>query len=169
MKIGLMSDTHSHLDPKVKEHFAEVDEIWHAGDFGSIELCDELEAFKPFRGVYGNIDGGKMRVRYPEDLRFEVEGLDVFMTHIGGYPGRYHKRVKAILTENPPDLYICGHSHILKVMPDKQRGFLHMNPGACGNSGYHRIKTLIRFEINNGKIGNVEVIEIGKRGKLDKD
>lgn len=168
MKIGLMSDTHSYLDPKVFEHFSEVDEIWHAGDFGSTKLTDELKEFKPLRGVYGNIDHGKLRHEFPENLRFDCEGLDVFMTHIGGYPPRYNARTRPMLIENPPGLFITGHSHILKIMPDKKLGFLHMNPGACGNIGWHKIKTLIRFEVLKGKISNLEVIEIGMRGFIEK-
>ena len=166
MKIGLMSDTHSYLDPKVIEHFESCDEVWHAGDIGSVDVAKAMEDFKPFKAVWGNIDNKKLRELYPLDLRFDCNGLDVFITHIGGYPGRYHKRVKTILSENPPQLYICGHSHILKVMPDRNLGFLHMNPGACGNVGYHKVKTLLRFDIENGKVQNLEAIEIGKRGKL---
>lgn len=165
VQIGLMSDTHSFLDPKVYEHFADCDEIWHAGDFGSVDLIDELKAFKPLRGVYGNIDGHKIRAEFPENLFFEIEGYKVFMTHIGGYPGRYNPRVKPLLQSHQPNLFITGHSHILKVMPDKQLGLLHINPGACGNSGWHKVKTLVRFRIDSGKIDNLQVIEIGYRGK----
>lgn len=164
VRIGLMSDTHSHLDPKVFEHFADCDEIWHAGDFGSIELVNELKAFKPLRGVYGNIDNHKIRTEYPENLFFEMEGMKVFMTHIGGYPGRYHPRVKPLLHENQTDLFITGHSHILKIIPDKNLKLLHINPGACGNSGWHKVKTLVRFHIAKGRIENLQVIEIGYRG-----
>ena len=161
-----MSDTHSHLDPKVFQYFDSCDEIWHAGDFGNIKLLDQLKAFKPLRGVYGNIDGNDIQAEVPLDLRFECEGLPVFMTHIGGYPGRYHPRVRKILEQDPPinGLFISGHSHILKVMPDKALQFLHINPGACGNEGWHQVKTLMRFNIDQGKIDQVEVIEIGKRG-----
>jgi hypothetical protein len=166
MKIGLMSDTHSYLDPKVFQYFEPCDEIWHAGDFGTMALIDQLRAFKPLRGVYGNIDNNAIQAEMPLDLRFECAGLNVFMTHIGGYPGRYHPRVRPLLIENPPSngLFITGHSHILKVMPDRTLGFLHINPGACGNEGWHKVKTLIRFDIEAGKIGNLEVIEIGQRG-----
>ncbi len=165
-KIGLMSDTHSFLDPKVFKYFADCDEIWHAGDFGNMEIVEALEEFKPLRGVWGNIDGHKIRADFPEDLRFDCEGLPVFMTHIGGYPGKYNPRVREILKNNPPrnGLFICGHSHILKVIPDKTFGFLHINPGACGNEGWHKAKTLVRFSVENGKPGNLEVIEIGARG-----
>ena len=165
MKIGLMSDTHSFLDKKVFEHFAEVDEIWHAGDIGSIEVADALEAFKPFRAVYGNIDNQALRARFPENLRWHTEGVDVWMTHIGGYPNKYPARIKDVLKTNPPDLFICGHSHILKVMPDRELNLLHINPGACGIEGFHRVKTLVRFDILESKIQNLEVIEIGLRGQ----
>lgn len=163
-KIGLLSDTHSFLDSAIFEYFKECDEIWHAGDIGSMEVVEKLEAFKPFRAVYGNIDDAQMRRAFPLNLRFDCEGVDVFMTHIGGYPGRYSKRVKEIIEENPPKLYICGHSHILKVMPDKKHKLLHINPGACGNHGFHKIKTMVRFVLNAGNIEQLEVIELGQRG-----
>jgi uncharacterized protein len=165
MKIGLMSDTHSYLDPKVFQYFDTCDEIWHAGDFGTLAVVDALRAFKPLRGVYGNIDNRIIQAEMPLDLRFECAGLQVFMTHIGGYPGRYEPRVRTILQQDPPNggLFISGHSHILKAMPDPKLGFLHLNPGACGNEGWHQVKTLMRFEIHDGKIDKLEVIEIGKR------
>jgi uncharacterized protein len=144
----------------------ECDEIWHAGDIGNLEIADQLETFKPFQAVYGNIDGANLRVRYPLDLRFECEGLDVLMTHIGGYPGKYQKRVRDMLLQNPPKLFICGHSHILKIMPDKQFNLLHINPGACGNEGFHQMKTIVRFTIENSVIKDLEVIELGKRGTV---
>lgn len=165
-KIGLLSDTHSFLDEKIFEYFAECDEIWHAGDIGSETVADRLEQFKPFRAVYGNIDGPAIRRRFPLDLRFDCEGLDVFITHIGGYPGKYTARVRSILKENPPGLYICGHSHILKVIPDKSLGLLHINPGACGIEGFHTVKTIVRFSVSQGKIADLEVIELGRRGAL---
>ncbi len=165
-RIGLMSDTHSFLDDKVYKYFEQCDEVWHAGDIGSIELADKMEAFKPFRAVYGNIDNAKLRQRYPLDLRFECDGLDVWMTHIGGYPKRYSKRVREQMPLNPPQLFISGHSHILKVMPDNQFGLLHINPGACGNHGFHQMKTLVRFSIDAGEIMDLEVVELGKRGKI---
>ncbi|MCB0524333.1 MAG: metallophosphoesterase family protein [Lewinellaceae bacterium] len=170
-RIGLLSDTHSFLDERVFKHFAECDEIWHAGDFGSIELIDKLREFKPLRGVYGNIDGAKIRLEMPLDLRFECDGVPVFMTHIGGYPGRYDARVGNILRENPPvnGIFISGHSHILKVMPDKKLNFLHINPGACGNIGWHKVKTLIRFTLDKGKIQDMQVIELGSRGIVASD
>lgn len=157
-----MSDTHSYLHPDVFKYFEHVDEIWHAGDIGNIELADKLEAFKPFRAVYGNIDGADLRVRYPLNLHFELEQVNVFMTHIGGYPGKYAPGVREELKENKPKLFICGHSHILKVMPDPAYQLLHMNPGACGIQGWHKVKTLLRFELSEGNIGKLEVIELPK-------
>lgn len=161
-KIGLISDTHGYLDPAVFKHFAEVDEIWHAGDFGNIGLADELAAFKPLRGVYGNIDGKDVRVVYSENLRFYCEEVDVWMTHIGGYPGKYNAAVKPEIYVNPPALFICGHSHILKVMFDKKINCLHLNPGAAGKQGWHKTQTLLRFCISEKKIHDLEAIEIVK-------
>lgn len=167
MKIGLMSDTHSFLDERIFQHFSECDEVWHAGDFGSMSVVERLRAFKPLRGVYGNIDDRRIQAEMPLDLRFTCAGVPVFMTHIGGYPGRYNPRVRKILQDDPPrdGLFICGHSHILKAMPDKQWGFLHLNPGACGNEGWHQVKTLMRFVLEAGSIGDLEVIELGARGR----
>lgn len=159
-KIGLMSDTHGYLHPLVKEYFKNVDEIWHAGDIGNVALADELEALKPLRAVTGNIDGADLRVRYPENLRFELEGVDVWITHIGGYPGKYSPAIRSEIRQNPPKLFICGHSHILKVMNDPALKLLHINPGACGKQGWHKVKTLIRFELEGGTIKNLEVIEL---------
>ncbi|WP_214225282.1 metallophosphoesterase family protein [Pedobacter sp. B4-66] len=161
-KIGLISDTHGFLDPAVFKHFADCDEIWHAGDFGA-NVAEELAAFKPLRGVYGNIDGKEIRSVYPEHLRFNCEKLDVWMTHIGGYPGKYSPNVKGEIYTKPPKLFITGHSHILKVMYDKKIDCLHINPGAAGNSGWHKVKTLIRFSVSDEKIHNLEAIEIGNR------
>lgn len=161
-KIGLMSDTHSYLPPDVFRYFDKVDEIWHGGDIGNTELADKLEAFKPFRAVYGNIDGAELRVRYPLNLHFELEGVKVFMTHIGGYPGKYAPGVKDELLKSKPKLFICGHSHILKVMPDPALQLLHINPGACGIQGWHKVKTLLRFELSEGNISQLEVIELPK-------
>jgi putative phosphoesterase len=163
LKIGLLSDTHGFLDPAIYKHFKDCDEIWHAGDIGTIELYDELSKFKPIRAVYGNIDGQLIRSAMPEHLYFEVEGIKVYITHIGGYPGRYNLDVKSFLKSNPTDLFICGHSHILKVIYDQSLKLLHINPGAAGNHGFHQVKTLIRFEILEGKPQNLEVIEIAKR------
>ena len=163
MKIGLLSDTHSFLDEAIFRYFDPCDEVWHAGDFGNWEVAEQLQAFRPLRGVYGNIDGTQLRQVFPENLRFEVAGLDVFMTHIGGYPGRYTKRVREIIAADPPQLYICGHSHILKIMPDKKYDLLHMNPGACGHHGFHKVRTVVRFAVEEGSVRDVEVVELGIR------
>ncbi len=166
MRIGLMSDTHSFLDEKVFHYFEECDEVWHAGDFGNLKLVQQLQAFKPLRGVYGNIDGAEIRAEMPLDLRFECAGVPIVMTHIGGYPGRYEPRVRDLLRADPPrdGIFISGHSHILKVMPDKVGQFLHINPGACGNEGWHKVKTLVRFTLEAGRIGDLQIIELGNRG-----
>lgn len=166
-RIGLISDTHSHVDDSVFKYFEECDEIWHAGDIGNIELADQLEAFKPFKAVYGNIDGGELRVRYPLDLRFRCEDVDVWITHIGGYPNRYNRRIREDIRKNPPKLFITGHSHILKVMPDPKLQLLHINPGAAGNHGFHKVKTIVRFTIDGKDIKDLEVVELGKRGKIN--
>ena len=168
IRILLLSDTHDYLDDHILHHAAEADEIWHAGDVGTARITDALAAIKPLRAVYGNIDGRDIRVQFPEDLRFTVEGLDVFMTHIGGYPGHYASSVKSILQTTPPQLFICGHSHILRVMRDPKTNTLCMNPGAAGVHGFHKMRTMIRFTIDKGKILNPEVIELGLRGKLPK-
>lgn len=162
-KIGLLSDTHSHWDDKYIIHFKDCDEIWHAGDIGSMEVAQRFEAFKPFRAVYGNIDGQDLRQAYPENNRFTLEGVDVLITHIGGYPGRYDPRIRTTLFANPPKLFIAGHSHILKVMFDKKIQTLHMNPGAAGIYGFHEVRTLLRFVLDNGNIRDLEVIELGER------
>lgn len=161
-KIGLMSDTHSYLHPQVFKYFDQVDEIWHAGDIGHAALADKLEAFKPFRAVYGNIDGADIRVRYPQHLHFREEGVDVLITHIGGYPGKYAPGIKELLLKQPVKLFICGHSHILKVIPDPALQLLHINPGACGQQGWHKVKTLVRFRLQEGNIQELEVIELPK-------
>lgn len=165
-KIGLLSDTHSYLDEKIFNYFSEVDEIWHAGDIGSMEVVEKLEAFKPFRAVYGNIDNATIRASFPLNNRFMCEEVDVWITHIGGYPGRYNKRIREEMPLNPPDLFITGHSHILKIMPDKKYDLLHINPGACGISGFHKIKTMVRFAVEGQAIKDMEVIELGKRGSI---
>ncbi len=160
-KIGLLSDTHGFLDDKVFEHFKDCDEVWHAGDIGTVEVADRLAAFKPLRAVYGNIDGDKLRVMFKQHERWMCEGVDVWMTHIGGYPGKYAREVKPEIFMHPPKLFISGHSHILKVMYDKKLGTLHINPGAEGKYGFHNVRTLVRFEIDGTDIRNLEVIEIG--------
>lgn len=163
-RIGLISDTHNYLDEAVFNHFDKCDEIWHAGDFGTAMVSDKLKAFKPLRGVYGNIDGRDIRDEFTETLRFTCEGVNVLMTHIGGYPGKYAPAIKNELFTNPPKLFICGHSHILKVIYDDKIKCLHMNPGAAGMHGWHKVRTLIRFVIDGADMKHCEVIELGKRG-----
>ena len=163
-RIGLLSDTHGELDPAIFHYFREVDEIWHAGDVGSLEVLDQLKAFKPVRGVYGNIDDHRMRTELPEHNRFQVEGVDVLMTHIAGKPGKYAKPLVELLArERPPALFVCGHSHILLVKMDPKYKMLWMNPGACGNKGFHAVKTILRFQIDGDRIEKLEAIELGKR------
>ncbi|MCW3786063.1 metallophosphoesterase family protein [Plebeiibacterium sediminum] len=159
-RIGLLSDTHSFFDPKFKELFAACDEIWHAGDIGDIKVLDALKDFKPTRAVYGNIDDAVIRRCLNEHERFVCEGVDVWITHIGGYPGKYDRRVKNELFRNPPKLFIDGHSHILKVIYDDQLNLLHINPGAAGLSGFHAVRTAIRFVLDKGEIKDLEVIEL---------
>ncbi len=160
--IGILSDTHGFIDQKILDFFKECDEIWHAGDIGSIEIADKLASFKPFRAVYGNMDGQDVRLTYTKNMRFRCEDVDVFITHIGGYPGNYAKDIKNILINDSPDLFIAGHSHILKVMYDKKLGFLHVNPGAAGRSGFHKSRTAVRLQIDKSEIKNLEVIDIKK-------
>lgn len=166
MKIGLLSDTHSFLDEKILHLFKDRDEIWHAGDFGSREVIDRLQAIKPLRGVYGNIDDPEIRRQFPLNLIWSVGNFKICMTHIAGYPGKYTARVKKLLEEGPVDLFICGHSHILKIMKDEKLGHLHINPGACGHEGFHSVRTMVRFEILGKKITNLDVIELGVRGRM---
>jgi putative phosphoesterase len=163
VKIGLLSDTHGYLPEQVFEHFAHIDEIWHAGDIGTLEVADALEKFKPLRAVYGNIDGAELRGRYPEHLHFRIEQVPIYMTHIGGYPPKYNAISKPEIVKSKPHLFIAGHSHILKVIPDNALNLLHINPGACGKHGWHKISTLVRFDIDHDRIRNLEVIELGKR------
>ena len=163
-KIGLLSDTHSYLDPKIKEYFSNVDEIWHAGDIGSMEVLDELIAFKTTRAVWGNIDNHEIRQETKEFLRFKIEDVNVLITHIGGKPYQYSQPAKEELSLNgAPDLFICGHSHITLVQMDKKLKMLWMNPGACGYKGFHAVKTILRFSITGDKIHDLELIELGKR------
>src|SRR5688572_30366320 len=162
MKIGLISDTHSFLDAKVFDHFKNVDEIWHAGDLGDMTVATTLADFKPFKAVFGNIDDKTIQLKFPEDLRFHSEELNVWITHIGGAPPNYNPRVKKILKENPPDIFICGHSHILRVARDPALGgMLYINPGAAGNQGFHTMKTIMRFDLIKREVKNMEVIELG--------
>lgn len=167
VRIGLLSDTHSHLDKKLFDVLVDVDEVWHAGDLGTIELCEELKRFKPFYAVYGNIDGKEIRSEYPEDLILEKEGFRILITHIGGYPKNYSPRARKLIEEHKPDIFICGHSHILKVMRDeKYNNMITLNPGAAGVHGFHKVKTVLRFTLHNKKIENLEVVELGKRGEI---
>lgn len=165
-RIGLLSDTHSYLDPKLTKYLAPCDEIWHAGDIGDLSVTDRLSELAPVRAVYGNIDNDKVRVVHPENQIFVLEGVKVLMTHIGGYPGRYNTRVKELIIQEKPKLYICGHSHILKVMFDKKYNCLHMNPGAAGIHGFHKIKTMLRFSLDAGEIKDLEVVELGQRSAV---
>ena len=164
-KILLLSDTHGHIDDKILKYAAQADEVWHAGDIGDLHVTDRLAEIKPLRAVYGNIDGANARTQYPLDNRFVCEGVDVWITHIAGYPGKYGGRISEVLKTNPPNLLICGHSHILKVMQDKKFGHLHMNPGAAGISGFHQVRTMLRFLIDSGRISELEVIEMGSRAR----
>jgi putative phosphoesterase len=166
MKIGLLSDTHGWIHPRLFDHFERCDEIWHAGDIGNIETADSLSAFRPLKAVYGNIDNSLVRIVYKEHLIFKAEEIRVWVTHIGGTPGHYDKRIKPGIYEDPPDLFICGHSHIAKVMYDKKAGFLYVNPGAAGYSGFHKYMTAIRFQIDGKNIHDFELIELGERGKV---
>jgi putative phosphoesterase len=166
MRVGLLSDTHGHLDDRIMHHLGLCDEIWHAGDIGEVSVADRLAALKPLRAVYGNIDGGVLRRIFPENSVFEVAGMKVFITHIGGYPGKYPARVASMIKTEKPGLFICGHSHILKVMPDARHQLLHINPGAAGLHGFHKIRTMVRFELNDGKISQLQAIELGKRGSV---
>ncbi|MCF8451370.1 MAG: metallophosphatase family protein [Taibaiella sp.] len=162
-RIGLISDTHDYLDEAVFTHFAQCDEIWHCGDFGTAAIADRLAAFKPLRGVYGNIDGYDIRSQYPEVLRFTCEQVQVLMIHIGGYPGRYTPTTKTAMAQQVPQLFISGHSHILKVIYDDKLKSLHMNPGAAGKHGWHKVRTIIRFAIDGKDMKQCEVIELGPR------
>jgi putative phosphoesterase len=167
-RIGLLSDTHGFLPERLFSFFEKVDEIWHAGDLGTIELADRLAVFKPLKGVYGNIDGQDIRVVYPLHQRFMCEQMDVWMTHIGGYPGRYERYVKPDIYRNPPDLFISGHSHILKVIYDKKLNFLHINPGATGYKGFHKKCTAVRFVIDGKNIRDLEVWEMDRSSCIPK-
>ena len=167
MKILLLSDTHGYLDDAILGYASQADEIWHAGDFGNVSVSEKLSSIRPLTGVYGNIDGHELRLLHPEVMVFEREQIRIMMIHIGGYPGHYPARVKQLLRIHQPAVLVCGHSHILKVMRDPEmNNMLCMNPGAAGRSGFHSIRTMIRFEISSGKIFNVEAIELGKRSAV---
>jgi putative phosphoesterase len=165
-KILLLSDTHSHIDDTILKYVRQADEVWHAGDVGDLAVTDAIKKQKPLRAVYGNIDSDKARMEFPLNNRFMCEGVDVWITHIGGYPGKYNTAVRQEINENPPKLFICGHSHILKVQFDQKLNLLHMNPGAAGVHGFHQVRTMLRFEIDGDMIQQLEVIEIGKRAAL---
>jgi len=162
-RILLLSDTHNHIDNNILKYARQADEIWHAGDIGNLKVTDSLKSIKPIRAVYGNIDDHIIRKEFPENNRFFCEGVAVWITHIGGYPPKYNVRVREEIKKNPPKLFICGHSHILKVMHDKKYDVLHMNPGACGKHGFHQVRTMLRFVIDGEKISDLEVIELGNR------
>lgn len=163
-KILLLSDTHSYIDDRILHYAEQADEVWHAGDIGDLKVTDTLKKVKLLRAVYGNIDDAEARKEFPLNAVFECEGMKVWITHIGGYPGKYPTRIKEGFMLYKPDVFICGHSHILKVQYDKQYQCLTMNPGAAGTRGFHQMRTMLRFEIANGKMQNLEVIELGKRG-----
>ncbi|WP_420315958.1 metallophosphoesterase family protein [Ekhidna sp.] len=165
MKIGLLSDTHGFLDEGVFKHLKNVDEIWHAGDIGTVEVLEKLQKFKPTIAVWGNIDGGKLRQECKEGEIFEREGVRVLITHIAGKPPKYNAKVLGYVKQYKPKLLVCGHSHILKVMPDKANNLLFMNPGAAGKHGFHKVKTLLRFDLEDGEIKNLEVVEMGPRAR----
>ena len=162
-KILLLSDTHSHIDDVILKYVAWAEEVWHAGDIGDLTVTDTIKELKTVRAVYGNIDGAQARVEFPLHNRFDCEGVQVWITHIGGYPGKYNPAIREALKQNPPKLFICGHSHILKVQYDKTLDLLHMNPGACGKSGFHQIRTMLRFVIDGDKVKDLEVVELGKK------
>lgn len=162
-KILLLSDTHSYINERILDYAKQADEIWHCGDFGSFEIIEQLEKTKPLRGVYGNIDGAKIRSEFPEVNRFMCEKVEVMMIHIGGYPGKYSPLAKKEISENSPKLFISGHSHILKVMYDEKNKLLHLNPGACGKQGWHTMRTMLQFVIDGEEIKDLAVIELGKK------
>lgn len=162
-KILLLSDTHSFIDEKILKYVRLADEVWHAGDIGDLTVTDEIKKLKPLRAVYGNIDNDKARMEFTLNNRFFCEGVEVLITHIGGYPGKYNQAIREELRKNPPKLFICGHSHILKVQFDKTLNLLHMNPGAAGISGFHQVRTMLRFEIDGEQIKALEIIEMEKK------
>jgi hypothetical protein len=167
MTIGLLSDTHGFLDESVFNHFADCDQVWHAGDVGDAGIFERLAAFKPLKAIYGNIDGSEVRRKWPGELRFACEGLNVWMTHIGGYPPRYKPEILKVFKTYQPHIFVCGHTHILRVMTDARLNhLLYLNPGAAGHHGFHTVRTLLKFEINDARVANVRVIELGRRGVM---
>ena len=163
-KILLLSDTHGYIDNQILKFVKQADEVWHAGDIGDLVVTDEIKKLKPLRAVYGNIDNKDARLEFPLDNRFMVENVDVWITHIGGYPNKYNQRIREEIKNNPPKIFISGHSHILKVQYDKKLNLLHLNPGAAGKHGFHQVRTMLRFEIDDKEIKSLEIIELGKRG-----
>lgn len=161
-KILLLSDTHGYIDNQIIKFIKQADEVWHAGDIGSLKVTDTIKKYKPLRAVYGNIDDKDARTEFPLDNKFTIEGVSVYITHIGGYPGKYNARVKEELIKNTPKLFICGHSHILKIQFDKKLNLLHLNPGAVGKYGFHQVRTMLRFELDKEEIKNMEIIELKK-------
>ena len=168
IRIGLLSDTHNFLNPAIFKHFKDCDEVWHAGDIGTAAITDAIAEFKPVRAVYGNIDGTDIRKLFPQHLMFMCEQMKVWITHIGGYPNRYDQRVKDLIYKNPPDLFICGHSHILKVIYDKKLNLLHINPGAAGKYGSQKVSTLIRFTIDKKEVKDLQIIEMREERQIGK-
>ena len=162
-KILLLSDTHSHIDERIIKYALQADEIWHAGDIGDLTVTDTLKELKPLKAVYGNIDNHEARLEFPEHSRFFCEEVDVWITHIGGYPGKYNINIREEIRKNPPKLFICGHSHILKVQYDKSLNLLHLNPGAVGKHGFHKVRTMLRFTIDGEQIKDLEIIELEGR------
>lgn len=162
-KILLLSDTHSFIDEQILKYVKQADEVWHAGDIGDLSVTDAIKALKPLKGVYGNIDDATARFEFPLHNRFMCENVDVWITHIGGYPGKYKPQIKEEIQRNPPKLFICGHSHILKVQYDKTHNLLHLNPGACGKHGFHAVRTMLRFVIDGSEIKDLEIIELEQR------
>lgn len=162
-KILLLSDSHSYIDNRILEYASQADEIWHCGDFGNMDVIEQLEKIKPLKGAYGNIDNAKIQSEFPEVNRFFCEKLEVVMIHIGGYPGKYSPLAKKEITQKAPKLFISGHSHILKAMYDEKNNLLHLNPGACGKQGWHKVRTMMRFVVDGDEIKDLEVIELGPR------
>lgn len=162
-KILLLSDTHGFIDSQILKFVKQADEVWHAGDIGDVKVSDAIKNLKTLRGVYGNIDNKNLRIEFPLDNKFKIDDVNIWITHIGGYPNRYNARIKEEIQKNPPDVFISGHSHILKVIFDKKLNLLHLNPGAAGKQGLHQVRTMLRFEINNKKVENLEIIELEKR------
>tara|TARA_B110001454_G_C12421944_1_gene309756 strand:+ start:95 stop:592 length:498 start_codon:yes stop_codon:yes gene_type:complete len=163
-KILLLSDTHSYIDAQIVKYVKQADEVWHAGDIGDLKVTDAIKKLKPLRAVYGNIDDNLARLEFPLDHKFKIEDVTVWMTHIGGYPTKYNQRIREELKQDPPKIFISGHSHILKVQYDKKLNLLHLNPGAAGNHGFHKVRTMLRFSIDQERIYDLEIIELAIRG-----